>query len=309
MLAALLERQAGGPTEELLKLYWNRAGRQTRGQGAPPRAVRAARQAQGAGGRDPARARAARRARAAADEPAGGGQRDGLLPAAPSVARRRAAARAVRPRAANAAREARARAAAGRRDGQAAAAARSRQGKDRGARREAPRRGRRAGSPRAEAREHEQPSCACSARAPSSDRSRGCRAAGRCSRRSSRSCGRLPEKIQGEPLPEPEGLSLDSRRLINTAIIALAQHLVRALLGARSRVAREDVDRASRRRHEVRRPPRLRPDGRAHSREDRGAEAAEDASPIKSSGGRICCSPRSSTATTPIRCRASSRCS
>ncbi len=36
----------------------------------------------------------------------------------------------------------------------------------------------------------------------------------------------LIEKIQGEPLPEPEGLSLDSRRLINTAIIALAQHLV-----------------------------------------------------------------------------------
>jgi hypothetical protein len=36
----------------------------------------------------------------------------------------------------------------------------------------------------------------------------------------------LAEKIQAEPLPEPEGLSLDSRRLINTAIIALAQHLV-----------------------------------------------------------------------------------
>ena len=36
----------------------------------------------------------------------------------------------------------------------------------------------------------------------------------------------LTEKIQGEPLPEPEGLSLDSRRLINAAIIALAQHLV-----------------------------------------------------------------------------------
>ncbi len=36
----------------------------------------------------------------------------------------------------------------------------------------------------------------------------------------------LGEKIQGEPLPEPEGLSLDSRRLINTAVIALAQHLV-----------------------------------------------------------------------------------
>jgi hypothetical protein len=36
----------------------------------------------------------------------------------------------------------------------------------------------------------------------------------------------LTEKIQGEPLPEPEGLSLESRRLINTAVIALAQHLV-----------------------------------------------------------------------------------
>jgi len=33
------------------------------------------------------------------------------------------------------------------------------------------------------------------------------------------------EKIQGEPLPEPDGLSLESRRLINVAIIALAQHL------------------------------------------------------------------------------------
>jgi hypothetical protein len=36
----------------------------------------------------------------------------------------------------------------------------------------------------------------------------------------------LSERIQGEPLPEPEGLSLDSRRLINVAVIALAQHLV-----------------------------------------------------------------------------------
>lgn len=36
----------------------------------------------------------------------------------------------------------------------------------------------------------------------------------------------LTEKIQGEPLPEAEGLSLDSRRLINAAVIALAQHLV-----------------------------------------------------------------------------------
>ena len=36
----------------------------------------------------------------------------------------------------------------------------------------------------------------------------------------------LAEKIQGEPLPEPEELSLESRRLINTAVIALAQDLV-----------------------------------------------------------------------------------
>ena len=36
----------------------------------------------------------------------------------------------------------------------------------------------------------------------------------------------LAEKIQGEPLPEPEELSLESRRLINCAIIGLAQHLV-----------------------------------------------------------------------------------
>ena len=36
----------------------------------------------------------------------------------------------------------------------------------------------------------------------------------------------LAEKIQGEPLPEPDEMSLESRRLINTAIIALAQHLV-----------------------------------------------------------------------------------
>ena len=34
------------------------------------------------------------------------------------------------------------------------------------------------------------------------------------------------EKIQGEPLPEPDGLSLESRRLINVAVLALAQHLV-----------------------------------------------------------------------------------
>jgi hypothetical protein len=35
----------------------------------------------------------------------------------------------------------------------------------------------------------------------------------------------LIEKIRSEPLPEPEGLSLESRRLINVAVIALAQHL------------------------------------------------------------------------------------
>ncbi len=35
----------------------------------------------------------------------------------------------------------------------------------------------------------------------------------------------LIEKIRGESLPEPDGLGIDSRRLINTAIISLAQHL------------------------------------------------------------------------------------
>ncbi|MDH3458605.1 MAG: hypothetical protein OER90_17335 [Gemmatimonadota bacterium] len=35
----------------------------------------------------------------------------------------------------------------------------------------------------------------------------------------------LQEKIQGEALPEPDGLSLESRRIINLAVIALAQHL------------------------------------------------------------------------------------
>jgi hypothetical protein len=35
----------------------------------------------------------------------------------------------------------------------------------------------------------------------------------------------LMEKIQGEPLPEPQGMSLESRRTINLAVIALAQHL------------------------------------------------------------------------------------
>jgi chromosome segregation ATPase len=39
-------------------------------------------------------------------------------------------------------------------------------------------------------------------------------------------CNELIEKIKGEPLPEPEDLSLESRRLINLAVIAFAQHLV-----------------------------------------------------------------------------------
>ncbi len=36
----------------------------------------------------------------------------------------------------------------------------------------------------------------------------------------------LIEKIEGEALPEPQGLALESRRLINAALIAFAQHLV-----------------------------------------------------------------------------------
>ncbi|MGD8324550.1 MAG: hypothetical protein PVF50_09295 [Gammaproteobacteria bacterium] len=36
----------------------------------------------------------------------------------------------------------------------------------------------------------------------------------------------LADKIEGEPLPEVEGLSVESRRMVNTAVIALAQHLV-----------------------------------------------------------------------------------
>lgn len=36
----------------------------------------------------------------------------------------------------------------------------------------------------------------------------------------------LTDKIENEPLPELEGLSLESRRLINVAMIAFAQHLV-----------------------------------------------------------------------------------
>ena len=36
----------------------------------------------------------------------------------------------------------------------------------------------------------------------------------------------LRAKLEGEALPEPDGLSVESRRLINCAVIALAQHLV-----------------------------------------------------------------------------------
>ncbi len=36
----------------------------------------------------------------------------------------------------------------------------------------------------------------------------------------------LHAKIASEPMPEPEGLSQESRRMINVAVIALAQHLV-----------------------------------------------------------------------------------
>ncbi len=36
----------------------------------------------------------------------------------------------------------------------------------------------------------------------------------------------LHQKIGSEPIPEPEGLSQESRRMINVAVIALAQHLV-----------------------------------------------------------------------------------
>ncbi|HMB71928.1 MAG TPA: hypothetical protein VKQ06_00035 [Gammaproteobacteria bacterium] len=36
----------------------------------------------------------------------------------------------------------------------------------------------------------------------------------------------LAEKLEGEPLPEVEDLSIENRRYVNTAVIALAQHLV-----------------------------------------------------------------------------------
>ena len=133
MLSAILERQAGGPTEELLKLYWNRAD--------VKREVKALRrerfelldklkEQEGAIQR--------------AQEQLEGLERLLTNPLAAANAMvyfqlrhlwrvGGATPRAVRPRAANAAREARARATPGRRDGQAAAAARCGQGKDRGA--------------------------------------------------------------------------------------------------------------------------------------------------------------------------------
>lgn len=50
----------------------------------------------------------------------------------------------------------------------------------------------------------------------------------------------LSDKIEGEPLPEVEGLSVESRRIVNTAVIALAQHLVVHFSGNRlAQVARE----------------------------------------------------------------------
>jgi chromosome segregation ATPase len=73
----------------------------------------------------------------------------------------------------------------------------------------------------------------------------------------------LQEKIQGEVLPEPDGLSLESRRLINCAVIALAQHLVVHFADNDLRPDRsgEDIYGEAGRRHEVRRQARLRPDG------------------------------------------------
>ena len=233
MLSALLERQAGGADRGAAEALLEPSGRQTRGQGPASGAVRAARQAQGAGRRDPARSRAARGARAAADEPAGGGQRHGLLPVAPSVARRRATPRAVRPRAANAAREARARAAAGRRDGEAPAAARRRQGKDCVGLAEKRRaRGRRAGSPRAKAREHEQhPAPVPRGRAQATDR-RARRAAGRCSRRSSRSCVRSPRRFRASRCRSRKGCrstaggssTPPSSRSLSTSCVHFSEH-------------------------------------------------------------------------------------
>ncbi len=50
----------------------------------------------------------------------------------------------------------------------------------------------------------------------------------------------LGEKLQGEPLPEIEELSVDSRRFVNSAVIALAQHLVVHFSGNRlAETARE----------------------------------------------------------------------
>ncbi len=125
-----------------------------------------------------------------------------------------------------AAREARARAAAGRRDREArSGGSMPSRRRWRGSPRSAGR-GRGASASRAEAREHEQLSCACSARARSSDQIAGLQSGRQMLEEKLEELRALTEKIQGEPLPEPEGMSLDSRRLINTAVIALAQHLV-----------------------------------------------------------------------------------
>lgn len=52
----------------------------------------------------------------------------------------------------------------------------------------------------------------------------------------------LSDKIEGEPLPEVEDLSIESRRVVNTAIIALAQHLVVHFSGNRlAELARESM--------------------------------------------------------------------
>ena len=205
MLAALLERQGGELHRAAAQALLEPRRREARAQGAAARAVRAARQAQGAGGRDRAGAGAARGSRAAADEPAGRRQRDGLLPVAPSLASRRAAARAVRQGAADAAREARARAAAGCRDREARAAARCRSRKrSRGSPRSAGSRPTKAAQLEQKLEQHEQLSCACSARPRSSARSRGCTAAGRCSRRSSRSCESSPRRSRASRCRSPK---------------------------------------------------------------------------------------------------------
>src|SRR5690606_37795357 len=71
-------------------------GRQTRAQGPAAGALRAARQAEGARGRDRPRSRAARGSRKAADESARRGECDGLLSASAPLEHGDAAGRAVR---------------------------------------------------------------------------------------------------------------------------------------------------------------------------------------------------------------------